>query len=299
MQAESNQLLKALASSTLFVEFRQAFTATTGLPLALRAAEVWQPPLRGAEGESRFCAKICAGGRFCAACQQTQQNLSQRGQTGPVTVSCWCGMAATVVPVAPSGKPIGFLQTGQVFRVTPGPERFEATLRQMRDMRQPTAGPALRRAYLETRAMPTARYRACVELLAVFAGHLSLVAEQFAARADIPEPLAISRAREFIHEHHDEPLRLPEVALAVNTSTFHFCKSFHKVTGQHFTHFRSEVRLEKARNLLLNPDVRVSEIAYAVGFQSLSHFNRSFKQATGLSPTKYRQRALAWRPNVD
>jgi AraC-like DNA-binding protein/ligand-binding sensor protein len=296
MQIDSHKLLEALANSAVFIEFRQAFTAATGLPLALRAGEIWQPPLRGAEGESQFCAKLCAGGRFCTDCRQTQEALSKRGQAGPVTVSCWCGLAATAVPVRVSGDLIGFLQTGQVFLATPGAAELQATLRRMRAGKQPTDGRALRRAYLTTRVVPTTRYRACVGLLVVFAEHLGLVGEQFAAQAEVPESSFIRRAKAFMREHHDEPLRLPGVARVVNTSTFYFCKHFHKATGQHFSQFLCAVRLEKARNLLLNPDVRVSEIAYTVGFQSLTHFNRVFKQTTGLNPTQYRRQALAWHP---
>jgi AraC-like DNA-binding protein len=48
------------------------------------------------------------------------------------------------------------------------------------------------------------------------------------------------------------------------------------------------VRIEKAKNLLLNPNLRISEIAYEVGFQSLTHFNRVFKRLMGDSPTDYR-----------
>jgi AraC-like DNA-binding protein len=48
------------------------------------------------------------------------------------------------------------------------------------------------------------------------------------------------------------------------------------------------VRTERAKNLLLNPNLRVSEIAYEVGFQSLTHFNRVFKRILGRSPTDYR-----------
>jgi AraC-like DNA-binding protein len=50
------------------------------------------------------------------------------------------------------------------------------------------------------------------------------------------------------------------------------------------------VRLERAKNLLLNPNLRISEIAYEVGFQSLTHFNRVFKRILGRSPTDYRVR---------
>ncbi len=98
----------------------------------------------------------------------------------------------------------------------------------------------------------------------------------------------ITRARQFIQEHQDEDISLGQVAKAVNASSFYFCKMFKKVTGINFTDYLSRLRIEKAKNLLLNPNLRVSEIAYEVGFQSLTHFNRVFKKIIGESPTEYR-----------
>jgi AraC-like DNA-binding protein len=63
---------------------------------------------------------------------------------------------------------------------------------------------------------------------------------------------------------------------------------FKKGTGVNFTEYVSRVRIESARNLLLNPNLRISEIAYQVGFQSLTHFNRVFKKVVGESPTEFR-----------
>jgi AraC-like DNA-binding protein len=98
----------------------------------------------------------------------------------------------------------------------------------------------------------------------------------------------IIRAKEYIRQNQAEELSLGMVAKAVNTSTFYFCKLFKKATGLNFTDYVSRVRIEKAKNLLLNPHLRVSEIAYEVGFQSLTHFNRVFKKIIGQSPTVYR-----------
>ena len=65
---------------------------------------------------------------------------------------------------------------------------------------------------------------------------------------------------------------------------------FKKATGLTFTDYLGRVRVEKAKNLLLNPHLRVSEIAYTVGFQSLTHFNRVFRKLTGESPTDFREK---------
>jgi len=79
-------------------------------------------------------------------------------------------------------------------------------------------------------------------------------------------------------------------AKAAGASVFHFCKVFHKATGLRFTDYVARMRLEDARDRLLNPNLRISEIAYDVGFQSLTQFNRTFKRVFGQSPTEFRAR---------
>ena len=68
-------------------------------------------------------------------------------------------------------------------------------------------------------------------------------------------------------------------------------RQFKKATGLTFTDYLGRVRVEKAKSLLLNPNLRISEIAYAVGFQSLRHFNRVFRELTGQSPTDFRKKS--------
>jgi YesN/AraC family two-component response regulator len=127
-----------------------------------------------------------------------------------------------------------------------------------------------------------------VKLLTIFAQHLSMVSNQILVQQNHAEPPVITRAKDFIKQHQTEDLSLGQVAKAVNTSTFYFCKMFKKVTGLNFTDYLSRIRIENAKNLLLNPNLRISEIAYEVGFQSLTHFNRVFKRIVGQSPTEYR-----------
>src|ERR1700692_4545309 len=68
------------------------------------------------------------------------------------------------------------------------------------------------------------------------------------------------------------------------------CSQFAPPTGLTFTDYLGRVRVEKAKTLLLNPHLRVSEIAYMVGFQSLTHFNRVFRNLTGESPSHFRDK---------
>jgi AraC-like DNA-binding protein len=115
---------------------------------------------------------------------------------------------------------------------------------------------------------------------------------QLALRTRIrAEPAAIWKARKFIGEHSDEELSLTKVAGSVNISPNYLSEKFKEVTGVNLVDYVACIRVGKAHDLLQNPDLRISEIAFAVGFQSLSQFNRVFKKLSGVSPTGYRASA--------
>ena len=102
------------------------------------------------------------------------------------------------------------------------------------------------------------------------------------------EPVEIWRARSFIEEHSGDELSLRKVAKAVRISANHLSEKFKQVTGVNFVDYVARTRFEKACDLLRNSNLRISEIAFAVGFQSLSQFNRVFRRLSGKSPMEYR-----------
>jgi AraC-like DNA-binding protein len=108
----------------------------------------------------------------------------------------------------------------------------------------------------------------------------------------------MARARQFIEKHQAEPLSLGRVAHAANISRHYFCKMFKKATGINFIDYLSRVRVEKSKTLLLNPNSRISEAAFACGFQSMTNFNRAFKRIVGRSPTQFRESLPKLRRSV-
>ncbi|MHC1768224.1 MAG: helix-turn-helix domain-containing protein [Verrucomicrobiia bacterium] len=284
----SHSLIDALAKSKVYQDYERAFSEATGLPVSLRPVESWQLPLHGKRNENPFCAMMAQKSRSCANCLQVQQRLSEHATEEPYTTVCEAGMSDSAVPVRLGEKLVGFLQTGQVFRKKPSPALFDRTAKMISEWGVETDIEKLRDAYFETRVLSPKQYASSVRLLSIFAQHLSMVSNQVVVQQQTAEPPVITRAKQFIQEHQGEDLSLGQVAKAVNTSTFYFCKMFKKATGVNFTDYLSRVRIEKAKNLLLNPNLRISEIAYEVGFQSLTHFNRVFKKIVGQSPTEYR-----------
>jgi AraC-like DNA-binding protein len=114
---------------------------------------------------------------------------------------------------------------------------------------------------------------------------LPTLERQTVARA---EPAKIWKARSYIHDHLDEELSLTKIADFVGISSNHLSEKFKEVTGEKFVDYIARRRFQKACGLLQDRGLRISEIAFEVGFQSLSQFNRVFKKRAGQSPSQYR-----------
>ncbi len=287
-RADSHQVISSLAHSQLYQDFERSFNELTGLPVNVRPVESWQLPHHGRKHENPFCAMMAERSRTCGACLLTQQRLTEAAQTAPATVRCPFGLCESAVPIRTGNKTIGYLQTGQLFLHPPTEAQFGRAARLAREGGVTVDEAALRAAYFNSPLLTARRHHAAVNLLHGFAGHLGMVSNQLMVRNENAEPPVIARARQFIEEHHQQDMSLGMVAKAVNVSTFYFCKIFKKATGVTFTEYVSRLRTEKAKHLLLNPHLRISEIANEVGFQSLTHFNRNFKRLAGQSPTEYR-----------
>jgi AraC-like DNA-binding protein len=102
------------------------------------------------------------------------------------------------------------------------------------------------------------------------------------------EPVAVWKARKYIGEHSGEELSLTKVANVVNMNANHLSENFKQVTGINFVEYVARIRFANVCDLLRNPELRISEIAFTAGFQSLSQFNRVFKRFSGKSPTEFR-----------
>lgn len=287
MNANEN-MVEMLNNSEMYREYERAYSEATGLPLALRPVESWQLPLHGKRKENAFCALMATKSRTCAACLQMQDKLCQSAHEGPATMTCDFGLCETAVPVRMGNETIGYLQTGQVMRQKPTPTQFNRVAEALEKQGLEVGRDEVKTAYFQTPVVTQKKMDSAAHLLSIFADHLSMKINQIAIAKANAEPPVITRAKAFILEHFSEDLSLGQVAAAVHTSSFYFCKLFKKATGINFTEFVSRTRTEKAKNLLLNPNLRISEIAYEVGFQSLTHFNRIFKKIVGQSPTEYR-----------
>jgi AraC-like DNA-binding protein/ligand-binding sensor protein len=283
----NKQLVEVLIRSRLFRDYEAVFTKATGLPLALRPLEYWQLEHHQKTNENRFCALLAEKPATLAVCLQSHAEIIKHTGDVPRTETCPFGLTETAVPVRLGGKTIGFLRIGQVLRRSAIKSDKSRAAAKLKECGVPFAG-TIRKAWEITPIIPKDKYSAIVRLLTFFAEQLSALINQIVLEQQNAEPPLVRKAREYIKQHKMEPLSLAAVAQASGASVFHFCKVFKKSTGLKFTDYVARVRLEDAKTQLLNPSRRISEVAYEVGFQSLTQFNRMFKRIFGQSPTEFR-----------
>ena len=274
---------------------QEAFRTATGLPLRIVSADPDGWCLDDQKmNRSPFCESLNLYEGTCRACVETNRRLMKAARdNGPTTCHCFAGLCATAVPIRVGAAVIGFLKTGQVFSQTPSEEQFKQILgaigrkslnKAMRDQ--------LKKAYLQTRYVKPLRYQSMVTLLQSFAEQLSEQAESLAIIEEGSEPSAIAKARKYIHANLEQPLPLGLVASQAGLSESHFCRLFKDSVGLTLTDYVNRCRIDWAKRELLKHEARISEIAFLIGYQSLSQFNRSFARIVGLSPTLYRRERL-------
>ena len=288
---EPADVVQQLSRSRIYRDYELAFGKTTRLPLEISSigGEREVDRVRG-KYANPFCAILARTSKICAACLEVQRKLTSPNISDTQTVRCFAGLTVTSVPVKLEGRVIAFLQTGQVFLRTPSAKRFQRITAQLMRWGMKVNLARLEDAYFHSRVVSPGLYRAIVRLLEIFAEHLTSIAHQITLQRGNGDSLMIRRARDYVASHQSDPIKLEEMARALNVSRFHFCRSFKQTTGLTFMEYLSRVRIEKAKLLLHNHNLRISEIAYEVGFQTITHFNRIFRKLVGYSPTEFRSK---------
>jgi AraC-like DNA-binding protein len=123
-----------------------------------------------------------------------------------------------------------------------------------------------------------------------FAGlHLAVAQARAAAEeADLEDRLR--RARAFIDQRFDQPIDLDDIARQACLSRYHFLRSFRRAFDVTPHQYLTQKRIERAKELLSESDLPVTEICFEVGFHSLGSFSSLFQRHVGHAPGRYRRR---------
>jgi two-component system response regulator YesN len=99
----------------------------------------------------------------------------------------------------------------------------------------------------------------------------------------------IRTAKKYIEDHYDKDISLDDVSRVVNISPYYFSKVFKEESGLNFIEYLTNIRIDKAKELLLNSDYSMKEICSMCGYTDPNYFSRSFKKNVGVTPTEYKE----------
>ena len=121
--------------------------------------------------------------------------------------------------------------------------------------------------------------------------------QHYAQQADFPRvvgglaPYVKHQIVEYMHTHLEQGVSLDELAKLANLSTYHFSRMFKYSLGQPPHRYMTELRLQKARRLILKSNAPLKDIAVQLGFNDQSHLGKKFKQRFGASPAQARRQS--------
>lgn len=118
------------------------------------------------------------------------------------------------------------------------------------------------------------------------------ISEEASEEENAASSFIVKNALEYIEENYKQKLKLSDVAEKIYVSQWHLSKLLNKHTGQNFSELLNNVRIEKAKELLKDPSLRIGDIAEKVGFLDMAHFSRVFKKQVGISANEYRNKIL-------
>ena len=101
----------------------------------------------------------------------------------------------------------------------------------------------------------------------------------------------IKKAYDFIDDNFSRDVSLNEISEELNISSYYFSKLFKDETGEGFVEYLTKRRIEKAKEMLRDPEKSIKEVGSECGYVDPNYFSRIFKKSTGMTPTEYKERA--------
>lgn len=108
------------------------------------------------------------------------------------------------------------------------------------------------------------------------------------SRSDAHIKRNIEQAMIYLHNHYMRDISLDNCAEHIGINPYYLSKSFKQITGKNFIDYLTELRLEKAKELLRDTELKINDVAEQVGYQH-TYFNRIFKKTEGMTPSQYRE----------
>ena len=245
-------------------------------------------------GRSPLCQRVKLVKRGRDHCRRYVEGLIMDTEgEHPSCKKCDALLTSICVPLRIGGETCGYLLAGG-YRQGGLDQPTRNRLRHLLErMSIPDEALALKEYEHGTVTLDESRHAAIQRWVKLAAGSLIHGIEHPHDEHDRPMPTYIIKICTIIQRRYEDPPSLKEAAEMCDLSESYFCRAFHTFTGLRFVEYIHAVRIEHVCDMLLNTDTGITEIAFSVGFNSLSQFNRVFRKLKGTSPRNWKRAQLA------
>jgi AraC-like DNA-binding protein/ligand-binding sensor protein len=286
----NQSLFDSLAKSRIVRRFEESFPAATGCMVKLLPAVETEHLSPIGASANPFCHLMSRSPEGRNFCNKTFISIQKKASEDLALAQCCCfaGFTHFAIPVISGGAHIATIYGGQMRLEKPSKRAFEKIARQLIRLGLGEHLTLLEHAWLHTPVVSEKELEAFLFLLDDFAARIAKHAAGRILEGAESEPSAVTRARRFIQERFAEPITMPDTARHLHMSPSTLSKMFKNTLGLTFTQYLNRLRVEKSKIMLVQPTVPIRTIAFQTGFESISQFNRCFRQYAEMSPTEYR-----------
>ncbi len=226
-------------------------------------------------------------------CARTRHALLAKSGEHSACMFCDVGLSEAAVPLIISGIKAGYFMFGGAAPQPPNQQTIQKARHLLKKNGIEVGDQDLENWLSRTPVMPSETLEAYRRIAHLAAKQIALkITDQLVDPETAMPPTVVNacgyiRARAMVDD-----INLTEVARHCCVSEGHLSRIFHHATGLTFREYLAQVRVERAKSLLIHSGKTVTEIAYESGFQSLSQFHRMFRKIHGVSPGVLRSRHL-------
>lgn len=225
------------------------------------------------------------GSERCLFAQNAFEKCRETGEN--MVYECHVGFIEILVPLFVNKGFVGCLTAGQLLAEKPTEKSYKVFRKKTPYLKGNEK--ELKKLYFQTKVLSKEQLDALLELLSLIGNYIVETESRIVFLESALENDRILLARKFIENNFQNKITVSDIASAVFQSESYFSHQFKKEVGVSVIQYINRYRIDRAKDMLEQTSLNITEISFRVGFQNLTHFNRIFLKLEGKSPSAYRK----------
>lgn len=278
-----------MSTKKILHEYHDVFYKLLGIPFDWVCEDYTKFTVCGYAHCNPLCRRIHSSKEGKAMCDNlTVTYITHCRKHGtPLSFVCHAGLTDTVVPIFVGDSYVGSMCVGQFLQEKPSAKEIHAVAEKLKPLN--ITRDELKKYYAGTPVLAPDKLEGLIELLKMIGGYICESQMKLNFLQSIHQSDVVGAAIQYMEMNHKSQMPVKTIAKKVGISGSYLTHLFTKQTGMSPVRFLNSLRIKKAIELLEETDLYISQIAFAVGFQSIQHFNRIFKKMMKKSPSDYRR----------